>query len=210
MGRVRSVPRSRVAWHRRLRLHPAAIRYWLLVAALACVVAAVVAHAVQEAATAQQAWGRTRTVLVATRHLAEGEPLAGATRSERWPVHLVPVGAVDRLPTSARAGASLDRGVPLTASAIQPPAPGAGDRRSVAVPLADAHLPVERGDRVDVWATRDPTDVADGDASTVRVARDARVLSVDDQRAVLSVPPAEVPLLAEAAARADLTLVGSG
>ena len=61
MGRVRSpYVRSRVRWYRRLLLDPAALRYWLAVAALGIVLAVVVASALGRAAAARARWGDTK------------------------------------------------------------------------------------------------------------------------------------------------------
>lgn len=209
MGRFRrTVPRSRVPLHRRIRLHPAALRYWLLVLAGALVLSSVVGHAVSRATQAEAAWGRTRTVWVTVAPLAAGDPASGSVRARRWPTALVPPRALTTRPGSgARAAAAIDAGTALTASLIQDVG-GSADRRTVAVPLPDAHLSVERGDRVDVWATADPATVADGEVATHRVAVDAQVLEQGDRSAVLAVSPKDVTALTDAAATATISLVG--
>jgi Flp pilus assembly protein CpaB len=211
MGRLRrTVPRSRVPWRRRALLDPAAVRYWLLVAAVSCVVAAVVGHAVNRAEHAQRDWGRTKPVLVAAEPIERGDDLAGATRSEAWPVGLVPDAALKEVLPGARAASRLDPGAPITrASLLDGADPADPDARTVAVPADQHRLPVHEGDRVDAWATADPSLVADGEPLTRRVASGARVVAVTPETVVLAVAPGAVPDLAEAATTATITLVGT-
>lgn len=208
MGRIRaSVPRSRLPLHRRPFADPAALRRWLLVAALAASTGLLVSRAVTAADSARHRWGDTRTIQVAARARAAGEPLHGATRAVRWPVGLVPDGAVARVPAGARAAGPLDAGAPIT-RALLAPADDEG-RRRVALPVGSAPLPVDPGDRVDVWATTDPS-LGDRGLETRRLAAGARVVSADHVAVVVGVAPDEVAGLAEAAALATITLVAVG
>ena len=59
-----------------------------------------------------------------------------------------------------------------------------------------------------MWATADPTTLADGQATTRRVATGARVAAVTDRTVVLEVRPAQVEALAAASATATITLSG--
>jgi Flp pilus assembly protein CpaB len=181
------------------------VRRWLLVAALAWLLVALVDGAVDRAEAAEARWGRTRRVWVADRPVAGGDRLAGAVRSRSWPAALVPDAALARVPDEARAASAIDPGAPLTAASIEV---RTTERRTVAVPVPEARLPVEAGDRVEVWATSDPAAVADGDRATRRVATGARVASASDRTVVLEVRPSQVEALADAAASATLTLVG--
>lgn len=189
-------------------MDPAAVRYWLLVGALAVVLASVVGHALSSAEAERARWGRTRTVWVATAAIGLGDPLGPSVRSEPWPAGLVPPGAVHAAPTGRRAARPIAPGEPITSSALV----ATGDatrRRSVSLPLGDGHLPVEAGDRVQVWATADPTTVADGQLPTRLLAPSAVVDRTGDGWAVVLVQPDEVRALADAAATATITLVGT-
>ena len=220
MGRARGpLPRSRVALHRRILQDPTALRSWLLVLAAALLVAVVVGHAVSRADRAEQRWGRTRTVWVSTAPLGRGAPLADAVQARRYPVGLVPPGALTAVPTGAHTAHPVGAEVPLVASDVLGTGGGAGagpgpDRRRLAVPTEAGHLPVGVGDEVDLWATVDPSMAAPGAASTHRVAVAAVVAAVSDGAAgrtvvVVAVRPAEVAAVVEATTLATLTLVAA-
>lgn len=204
-GRPRPT-RARLPILRRLRRDPAAIRHWLAVAIAAALLVSLVDRAVGDAERTRHRWGRTTAVWVATEPIRAGDDLAGAVRSARWPAALVPDAALEADPGDARAAGPLDRGSIVTSALVAPD----DDRgRTVAVPLPEAHLPVEAGDRVDVWATADPATVADGADGTERVARDARVVQAGRSSVVLEVDEEEVDDLAAAGSTATLTLVGA-
>lgn len=204
----RRIARHRVPLHRRLRPHPAALRYWLAVAVLAWVLASMVGHAVTSADDAQRRWGRTTKVWVTDRALRPGDRLTGAIHAQRWPNGIVPPAAVDVVAPEARAAVPLDPGAPLTRSAIDPTGRGGPGRRTMAVALPDARLPVSEGDRVDVWATADPSAAGAARSRSRRVATDAVVVSSSARSVVLAVPSRQVAPLAEAAATDILALVG--
>lgn len=201
----RRLPRSRVPLHRRIRQDPAGVRHWLLVGALAWLLASVVGHALDRAEAARERWGPTEAVWVADRPVRTGDRIDGAVRAARWPAALVPDAAVSQIPSGARAAGPIDPGTAITGAVI---GDGRRERRTVAVPLGDARLPVREGDRVDVWATGDPATATDGRAAARRVASGARVASASDRSVVLEVDPAQVERLAAAAATATITLVG--
>ena len=211
MGRTRrSFPRSRVPLHRRLLADPAALRSWTVAIVLAVIVAAGVSRVVARANAAEDRWGRSRSVLVATRAVATGDPLAGRVRVASWPAGLVPDGWPIRLPVGARAAAPVAVGAPVTSASLTG-GDGAtsADVRRVAVPVGEAPLPLRRGDRVDVWATTDPS-LADGKLATRRVATGATVVSAGSRAVVVSVGPTEVAAVAEATTLATVTLVATG
>lgn len=190
---------------RRIHQDPAAVRHWLIVVVLAAVLAALVGHAQDRADTARARWGRTRVVWVADRPVRAGDQLDGSVRATRWPTALAPRSAVGQVPVDARAAGPIDAGAAITSALVEPQDT---DRRTVAVPVGDARLPVQEGDRVDVWATADPSTVPDGDDPTRRVASGARVAATSDRSVVLEVAPAQVAAVAAAAATATITLVG--
>lgn len=205
--RRRRILRSRVPLHRRLRQDPAAARHWLLVIVLAWLLASLVGQALERADQARARWGRTSAVWVADQPVRAGAPLAGALRHRRWPAALVPPAAIGEVPAGARAAGPIDAGTAVTGAMVEATV---AERRTVAIPVDGARLPVHEGDRVDVWATADPAVAAEGTPATHRVASGARVVSSSDAAVVLAVAPGQVAEVAEAAATASVTLVGGG
>lgn len=210
MGRAPKLPaRSRVPLHRRLLADPTALRYWLGVAVAALVVGGAVAQALSSADHARARWGETRPVLVTTRALATGEDLDGAVRLERWPAALVPDGALSKVVADGWARGPLTAGSPVTDAAVG--RRGHGDlrgRRTVAVPLDASPSGLRRGDRVDLWASADPSVAAEGQPITQRVAVAAVVASVGDATLALAVQPDEVADVTDALALATVAVVG--
>lgn len=209
MGRTRpSFPRSRVPWHRRLLLDLAALRSWAIAVVLAVVVAAGVGRVVSRAQVAEDRWGRSRSLLVATRPVRAGDPMAGSVRLTSWPAGLVPVGWPTTLAAGARATEPLAAGAPVTPSTVSklgPDGEAAGPgRRRVAIAVGDAPLPLRRGGRVDVWATTDPSL---NDGATRRVATGAVVASAGSRTVVVAVRASEVAAVTEAITLATVTLV---
>ncbi len=215
MGRVRSsIPRSRLPLHRRLLADPAVFRRWLLVVALAFLTSGLTGHLLDGASDARHRWGQTRPVLVVSQPVATGALLAGSVRTERWPLALLPDGPLGSLPAAARAAGPMAAGSPVTRAALRRSGatgsdPTAAGRQRVAVPAGTVRLPLTRGDRVDVWATVDPT-LSSGRLTTHRVAEAAVVTSASARSVVVAVHTGEVPQLAEAAALATITLVATG
>lgn len=211
MGRVRSpYVRSRVRWYRRLLLDPAALRYWLVVAALGIVLAAVVASTLGRAAAARARWGDTTTVWVTTVAVGVGDELAGSVERTTWPEALAPPGAVADLDADARSALAVGPGQVVTESALDPssgPAVRAG-RRTVAVPRGEAPLPVAEGERVDLWGVVAAGPVADGADPTTRLAVAAVVTAVGERSVTVAVEPDEVGPVAAAAAVSAVALVG--
>ena len=201
----RRLPRARVPWVRRIGRDPAALRRWLVVGALAWCLAALVTRALDRAEQAEQRWGRTTSVWVTEVPLRAGEPFAGRIHRIHVPAALVPSAAAAGSLGGTRAAGPIDAGSVVTGRMVERPG---GPRRTVAVPLADAHLPVQEGDRVDVWATTDPATEETGTATTRRIAVAARVVATGDGSVVLEVAPAQVAALTEAAATATVTLAG--
>lgn len=215
MGRQRPVPgqrvlRSRAAWHHRIRLGRAALRYWAATILVAAALASLVGRAAQRAERAEAAWGRTRTVLVADGSIDRGAPLAGRVRARRWPIGVAPPGALRSLPRGAVAAEDVDRGSAITPAMVRRRTdPSADGRRTMAVTVPPASLPVEVGDEVDVWVSVDASLAGEVAPTTRRTATAARVVAFGDRWVVLSVRPADVRALAAAAGTATVTLVGT-
>lgn len=211
MGRVRStVARHRVPWPRRLLMDPVALRYWALAVVAALAVSVVVARSLAAADAARAGWGRSTPVVVATASVEAGDALDGSVRVEQWPRALAPSDVAPELPRGARAKVALGPGTPITAALLEGEAGGdpTDGRRSIALPLGPDRLPVERGDRVDVWGSVDPG-LSPAGTATRRVATGAIVVAATEQLVVVAVDPAEVAEVAEAVAIAALTLVGT-
>ena len=205
MGRVRtSVLRSRVPWRRRAFLDPAALRYWLAVAAVAVVSTALVHRSLNDAAAVRARWGPTTDVVVTTEAVRAGDPLNGAVTVVRWPRSLAPTGALSQTDARHRADADLDAGSPITDALVRDPERTRTTERHVAVEAVDPGL--EAGDRVDVWATTDPTLVEGAASSDGPVASAARVVRTTGDQIVLAVEADRVAELAQAAALSQLTL----
>jgi len=210
VGRSRHrIARSRVPRRLRLLLDPAALRHWLLVLALAALVAGIVARSLGAAERARQAWGSTAPVVVAARDLEPGEALdAGALQTVRWPTALRPAAALRAPPADGTtAGVALAAGMPIDAAQTRSPE-RLDHLRTVAIPIDGAALPVRVGDEVDVWAVADAL-VADGDPRSRRVATGAEVVARSDGAVVLALDADDVEATTAAAATAVVVLVGS-
>jgi len=201
----RRIPRHRVPLHRRLTQEPAAVRHWLVVAGLAWVLASLVSGALHRAESARRQWGQTTSVWVADRPLRPGERLMGSVRVRPWPAALAPSAAIEDVAPATRAAGPIDSGAAITDAMVER---RGSERRTVALPVPTARLPVTEGDRVDVWATADPASVADGAPLTRRVAVGARVAAAAEGSVIVEVAPRDVAALADAAATATITLVG--
>jgi hypothetical protein len=183
--------RSFVARHRAV--------YWGAVAALALVVALVLIAQSRQLSRARSAWGTPVEVWVAARDLAPGEPIAAERRSV--PAAVAPAAAlVGALPEAPLARQHVTAGEVLVerdlATSRLPLL--TGDRRAVSVPVDEASLAVEVGDRVDVVSAgvviaTDGVVAATGTASvTVGVATShaaAVATAAADRTAVLVMRP---------------------
>jgi len=174
-------------------VHRTALAYWAVVLALAAVAAGVVGHTVAAADQARERWGRTRPVVVARRALAPGHALSpGDVAVRAWPVGLVPPAALARRPapgTVVRTAVGVGQPVvPGDLGRRGRSGPGAllgTDRRAVAVPRAEAPLPVRVGDTVDLYAVG-------ADGTGLLVSPDAAVLAVSASTLTVAVPAGEV------------------
>jgi len=193
--------------HRRIRTAPRTTARWLVVAALAAVLAVLVATAVGRAERARAEWGRRVPVVVTSAAIRPGDPLAGAVTLATWPAALAPDGALtslDDLPDGATATAARAAGEPLTDAAIADPA---HDRRPlVAVPTPGVRPELAVGDPVSLWATYDPS-LAAGRATTARIDTEATVASLAEGAVVVAVEPERVGEVVEAASLATVTVV---
>lgn len=209
-SRARRRPRPRIRLGLLLRRDPRL--WWLAVGLCALTVGAAVSHTVDRAEQARAGWGQVRSVLVAARDLAPGEPLrASDVELVARPRAMVPASAVRAIPRRATVGAAILAGEivvterladrPLSEVAARIPT----GHRALAVPVeASAAPPLLAGDRVDVLvALADGS--PDGPAGFV-VAAGAVVISVDELAVTVAVPRDIAPRLAAALGQGAVTL----
>lgn len=177
-----------------------------LAVAAAAFVAIAVAHRVDAAERAAARWGATESVVVVTRDLAAGEPLArDDTVLGTWPAALAPPDALHEAPIGRRLSEGIRAGQPLVGDQLAPAGRGAWaaaldvGESAVQVPLVQAMPGLDVDDVVDVV-------VASAGTTTPGqrvLAHDARVLQVED--AVVTVAVRD----AEAATTAASVLIGA-
>lgn len=200
---------------RSARITRSPIAYWLVVGVLALLTGMVAARIVGNAGALASRYGPLRPVVVAVRALEPGSVVAADDIEVRHvPGSLVPDGAVPS-PEDAdgrTAVAPLFPGIPIVAAQLAPGGrrgltallpPGS---RAVAVPNGRPALSLVRGDTVDVLATFDPADAAEGVAPTFPVATAALVVDVGDESAAVAVTPDEAVRVAFALASGVVTL----
>ncbi|MBX3312796.1 MAG: SAF domain-containing protein [Actinobacteria bacterium] len=209
MGRPRPSPaRSRVPLHRRRPASPRSVGRWAVVAVLSISLAAFVAAAVGRAERDRARWGAGEPVLVTTRPVRAGEPLADAVEVRRWPVGLVPDGALSspaEMPVGATAPDDRAAGEPVTSATVRAASDGVA-RPEIAVPTPGVRPQLTVGDRVSLWATYEPS-LAAGRPTTRRIDDDATVTAVQDDAVVVAVDADEVGEVVEATALATVTVV---
>jgi Flp pilus assembly protein CpaB len=183
--------------------------YWLLVGLLAAATAGLIVQRIGALDAARRSWGDMRTVLVVRRPLAAGHRLEpDDTKAERWPVALLPDDAVSTVALGTVVAVPVAPGEPLVRRRL-----GRGDAgpvagrlppgtRGVAIPLGDAVVPVQPGDRVDVVAASS-TPGAPGEI----VAVGAPVITASDTVVLAAVRLDEVGAVAGAMANGDVLLV---
>lgn len=188
-------------FRRRLRRHP--FPYWLAAIALIAVTVSAVAHVTDAAAAERARWGALRPVLVAGRDLHPGDRVRGA-HVERVPAALVPRGALTS-PTNGTVVAEIAAGEVVLARRVAPSGLSATasrlppGTRGIAVPVGQAPLPVEIGDRVDVVATLD--------TDAITIASDALVVAHDAAAVTVAVDRNDAADVAYAVTSATVTLV---
>ena len=84
--------------------------YWTIVAAVAAAGAIATASVLRGVDDERARWGDTAAVLVATRDVAAGEPLAGLIAERRYPMAMIPAGAVESVEAGAAARHRLGAG----------------------------------------------------------------------------------------------------
>ena len=197
---------------RRLRLFVARrpLVHWLLIGTAAAVTAAFILDRAAAADAARERWGDTRTVVVATVDLRPGQRIGAAdTRTENWPIALVPADASSVAPRRRRGGRVDRPGEPVVRRRLG--RAGAGPiasrlpagTRGLSVPVGDTPPVVEPGDRVDIVA-------ADLGVGPRVVATDAEVVAVDARAVVVAVAVDELGAVAGALVAGSVVLAVSG
>lgn len=206
-----SLPRPGLLLRRRPRLS------WLVTALVAGGAAVGVGSVVASAEATRSAWGRTRTVAVATRDLEPGTALDdGDVDLVARPLAALPADALGSLPDGAILRHAVFAGEELLAAHLAP----AGQRglaaelderhRAVAIPVEPGLTPpLEEGQLVDIVVVL-PEASFDADAASV-VAPRAEVLHVSDDAVTVSVRVADAPRIVAALATGlvTVTLVGA-
>lgn len=179
-----------------------AARHRVLAWTLAVLVGLSVHRTLDGARTQRDAWGATRSVLVAVERIEAGAPFSDRVAIRSLPRAAVPDAAVDAVPTGRRAARPIGPGEIVTADDLAPT-----DRGPVAARLPPGTAGVQvvvagppgvvTGDRVDVVGGTDPYGTG-----PARLAGDAEVLSVTGDVVTLAVD------LSEAAATAGAALGG--
>jgi Flp pilus assembly protein CpaB len=194
----------------RIALTTKPLAYWSLTVLLAGATGWGVYGIVAAAAETKAGYGATTPVLVASRSIAPGAVLdATNTVLRHLPAAVVPAGVLDAPAPGAIARTELMAGEPVHRrrvgrageSAIAAVLPDGTS--GVPVPLTEAALPLQPGDRVDLIAT---VTAAPGGAAHV-VTDDATVAYVGEAVAVVAVPTADVPAAAQALADGGVVLV---
>jgi hypothetical protein len=171
---------------------------WVLIATLAVAITASVHDRLRQIDARRDSWGSTRTVFVADRSTAVGEPLH--VRPLDVPVAVIPAAAITEGSdiVDAMARQSIGEGEIVTRTDVT-----AGTGAQAMTPAGWLAVPI-------VEATRSGATVGD----RVQVASDGFVVSADalvvaqfDEVTVLAVPAAEAPLLPAAAEASTLTLL---
>jgi len=195
------IPRP-AARRRRLRLRMPRLRhpvpFWLAAVALTALTTATVARASGAAVAERERWGVRVPVVVAAVDHEPGDPLRGAV--ELRPAATVPEGALAALEDGAVVARWIGAGEIVLAARLAPAglSPIAGRlpprTRGVAVPIGIAPLPVEVGDRVDVFGS-----------SLLTVA--ALVVAVSEEAVTIAVAERDAADVAYEAAAGTVTLV---
>ncbi len=164
--------------------------YWTIVTGVAAGGAIATASVLRGVDDERARWGATAVVLVATRDVAAGEPLADLTTEHRYPIAMVPPDAVASLEAGAAARQPLAAGeivVDVDVAATTAP-------RSL---IPDGWLAVAIAESVTAGATvGDHVVVA---SEGIRLAADALVVGHLDGATVVAVPDDEAPAVAAAA-----------
>jgi hypothetical protein len=151
--------------------------YWAFVAALASLLAVAVNAEFTSLDEARRSWGSTRSVLVAARPLAPGDPIEA--HPVDLPVAAIPPGALDDLPDGAQLRQRVAIGEVLTELDLTA-VPGPAARAAIGTVVVALSDPLSRGVTIGlkVQVAADGLVIADS-ATVVEVADDVIFVAVD-------------------------------
>jgi Flp pilus assembly protein CpaB len=169
----------------------------------------VIVHALLAGAqSARRSWGPAAAVIVATHRLEAGDAVgASDVETRALPVVAVPDGALHEPPIGRTMVAPVERGEILVAARIADNGVLPAGTRGVAIPLDDGHLRLNVGDRVDVIAALNPSDVSDNGPPAFVLSSNALVADVSDTTATVAVPVDDAPRIALALRQGAIVLV---
>lgn len=180
-------------WMSRMRMtvarHPWI--HWAFVALLATAIGGSIAMGLAGVRREREAWGTTRTVLVATRAIVPGEPVVDAVESRDIPIAVVPPAAVGAIDAAATAVRLVGAGEMLVAADIVA-------RTGPGALLPDGWL------AIDIADVDNPSLFAVGDSAVVlaggrTIAAHAVVVAVTDTDVVVGVIGRDAGAVADAA-----------
>jgi hypothetical protein len=172
--------------------------YWVLVTALAGVLAAATEANLSEVQRARDAWGETTTVLVATGNIAPGQPVAEDARWREFASAMVPANAVSAHDLPAIARQHISTGEIVTTVDIT-----ATDGQLALVPDEWLAVVVAESPRSGATVGNAVRLVSDG----VVIAEQALVIGEVDGATLIAVPENVAPLVPVAAESGSLTLL---
>lgn len=183
--------------------------WWVIVAAAALGPLWFVNGLVVQANEAQQAWGETRSVFVATAVVEVGEGVHGAVESQVLPVVAVPDGAVEIVGVDVVARERIHPGEVIVGARVSGSGVGLAERlpegtSAIAVPSGPGWPPLAIGDVVDLHATLN--ELVGGQPETLRVAERAVVVDVGERAVTVAVPRTQVSATANALSRGVITV----
>jgi Flp pilus assembly protein CpaB len=160
------------------------------------------------AQAARRSWGPGTPVIVAAHRLEAGESVdASDVEARTLPAIAVPDGALREPPFGRTVVAPVERGEILVGARVTDSHVLPAGTRGVAIPLDEGHLRLNIGDRVDVIAAFDPTDVSDGGPPAFVLAANALVADVSETSATVAVPVDDAPRVALALRQGAVVLV---
>ena len=172
--------------------------YWIVVSALAILLAVAAQANLTEVRRARDSWGDITTVWVATAHIAPGEPVSGHVTLRSFPNAMVPEHAVVGDAVNGLARQRISLGEVVTTADLT-----AADDQLSLVPAGWLAVVVTESPRSGAAVGSSVRLAADG----VIIADQALVIGDVDGATLVAVPEVVAPLVPLAAASGTLTLL---
>jgi hypothetical protein len=173
--------------------------YWTVIGALALTVGLLANQAADRVDAARDAWGRTRSVLVAVVDIEPGDPLLGSVEERAVPGPLVPASALHELDddaiTARQRVAAGEMVMAHDVSAVHSP-------RAL---IPEGWLAVPIAERVAGAAA--PGDAVAVSSGGVVLAANGIVVAAGDSSLLVAVPADAAPQVAQAATTGDASLL---